>query len=191
MALDEGTKNLIAEADEHFPYGQPYWLQKLIMKMDLLSQTSTRVTQLEEYIVAICQEKALHGAVPSLITEAIRLKIPTLDLALFENMEGEVTPLQKAKAELETLKKQHEELREDASKWLRQRDLAFDREEALVTLMAARTTDGECPECGQLTQRNAGDPGRWPVLLPTPTEPGQMKTHHIACVLAWKNHEAT
>ena len=190
MSLDteKEVEDAVAEAKQHFEYGQPKWLQSLLRTKTTLTE---RVTQLEEYIVAICQEKALQGAVPSMITEAIRLKIPALDLALFENMEGEVTPLQKAKAELETLKKQHEELRESAAKWLRQRDLAFDREEALVTLMAARTTDGECPECGQLTQRNAGDPGRWPVLLPTPTEPGQMKTHHIACVLAWKNHEAT
>ena len=190
MSLDteKEVEDAVAEAKQHFEYGQPKWLQSLLRTKTTLTE---RVTQLEEYIVAICQEKALHGAVPSLITEAIRLKIPALDLALFENMEGEVTPLQKAKAELATLKKQHEELRESAAKWLRQRDLAFDREEALVTLMAARTTDGECPECGQLTQKNAGDPGRWPVLLPTPTEPGQMKTHHIACVLAWKNHETT
>lgn len=90
-----------------------------------------RVTQLESYIVSICQEKALHGSAPSMIAEAIRLAIPALDLALFEHMEGEVTPLQKARAELEKLKVQHEELRVSAENWLRQRNLAIDREEAL------------------------------------------------------------
>ena len=79
-----------------------------------------------------------------MIAEAIRLAIPALDLALFEHMDGEVTPLQKARAELEKLKVQHEELRVSAENWLRQRDLAIDREEALRTRVIELEADVAC-----------------------------------------------
>jgi len=103
-----------------------------------------RVAKLEKYIVSICQEKALHGSAPSMIAEAIRLGIPTLDAMLFEHMEGEVTPLQKKTQELEKLKAEYEVLRVSAENWLRQRDLVIDREEALRTRIVELEADVAC-----------------------------------------------
>jgi hypothetical protein len=47
-------------------------------------------------------------------------------------------------------------------------------------------TDGPCVECGKATQWAAGDPGRWPAMLPTEAEPGVAKHHHVKCVLGWR-----
>jgi len=42
--------------------------------------------------------------------------------------------------------------------------------------------DSPCYFCGQPTNCLAGDPGLWPVSLPTPDRSGVTQTHHVACV---------
>lgn len=39
-----------------------------------------------------------------------------------------------------------------------------------------------CYYCGHQCDGFAGDPGRWPVPMTQPDEPGRVKWHHIACV---------
>lgn len=49
----------------------------------------------------------------------------------------------------------------------------------------------KCVLCGEMTSELSGDPGKWPVMLPTKNEPGVMKVHHMGCVLAAMDENET
>src|SRR4051812_39596035 len=40
-----------------------------------------------------------------------------------------------------------------------------------------------CAFCGKACEPWAGNPGKWPVLLPSPDGAGALKAHHVSCVM--------
>jgi hypothetical protein len=44
--------------------------------------------------------------------------------------------------------------------------------------------DGPCHLCGEPTESLAGNPGRWPLLLPAPDATGVCRHWHAGCVMA-------
>ncbi|MCC6360644.1 MAG: hypothetical protein IT450_18040 [Phycisphaerales bacterium] len=59
-------------------------------------------------------------------------------------------------------------------------DIAADLRD--LAAMEQRDRDGPCYYCGEMTEKHAGNPSRWPVYLCHADEPGVAKPHHAGCV---------